>query len=219
MRSQKTANIKYQARLRTYYRDYMRFCGDQSFINIKKTPVMQNGNAHTRVYFGINDKFTVCVTCAHILPIHNIQTNIDTSKLGSHYGDVLMSTMAYQITSLSIVYSTVYSGADQRKRQSSASLTFVWGIQRWPVNSPHKWPVTRKKFPFDDVIIILYPSLLTLENDSSYGLRIMGHWWHGVTAALKPHDVCIVGTSTMLIQKTLLQIDMWYHPKNTFHNT
>ena len=50
-------------------------------------------------------------------------------------------------------YSTVYSGADQRKHQSSASLAFVWGIDRWPVNSPHKGPVTRKMFPFDDVIM------------------------------------------------------------------
>ena len=52
-----------------------------------------------------------------------------------------------------IVYSSVYSGADQRKHQSSASLTFVLGIHRGPVNSPHKWPVTRKMFPFDDVIM------------------------------------------------------------------
>ena len=37
-----------------------------------------------------------------------------------------------------------YSGADQRKHQSSASLVFVRGIHRWPVNCPHKWPVTRK---------------------------------------------------------------------------
>ena len=50
-------------------------------------------------------------------------------------------------------YSTVYSGADQRKHQSSASLAFVCGIHRWPVNSAHKWPVTRKKFPFHDVIM------------------------------------------------------------------
>ena len=47
----------------------------------------------------------------------------------------------------------VYSDADQRNRQSSASLAFVWGIHRGPVNSPHKWPVTRKMFPFDDVIM------------------------------------------------------------------
>ena len=75
-----------------------------------------------------------------------------------HYSDVIMSTMASQITSHTIVYSTVYSGIDQRKHQSSTSLAFVRGIHRWPVNSPHKGPVTRKMFPFDDVIIwFIYP--------------------------------------------------------------
>ena len=64
-----------------------------------------------------------------------------------------MGTMASQITSLNIVYSIVYSGADQRKRQSSASLAFVRGIHRWPVNSLHKWPVMRKMFLLDDVIL------------------------------------------------------------------
>ena len=64
-----------------------------------------------------------------------------------------MDTMASKINSLTIVYSTVYSGADQRKNQSSASLAFVRGIHRGPVNFPHKWPVTRKMFPFDDVIM------------------------------------------------------------------
>ena len=70
-----------------------------------------------------------------------------------HYSDVIMGVMASQITSLTIVYSTVYSDAGQRKHQSSASLAFVWGIRRGPVNSPHKGPVTRKMFPFDDVIM------------------------------------------------------------------
>ena len=64
-----------------------------------------------------------------------------------------MGAMASQITSLTIAYSTIYSGADQGKHQSSASLAFVRRIQRWPVDSPHKWPVTRKIFPFDDVIM------------------------------------------------------------------
>ena len=63
-----------------------------------------------------------------------------------------MSAMVFQITGVSIVYSTVYSGAD-KKNQSSASLAFVMGIHRWPVDSPHKGPVTRKMFPFDDVIM------------------------------------------------------------------
>ena len=70
-----------------------------------------------------------------------------------HYDDVIMGAMASQITSLTIVYSTVYSDADQRKHQSSASLAILRGIHRGPVNSPHKWPVTWKMFPFHDVII------------------------------------------------------------------
>ena len=73
----------------------------------------------------------------------------------THYDNVIMGAMASQITSLTIVYSTVYSDADQRKYQSSASLAFVWGIHRGPVDSPHKWPVTRKRSPFDDVIVCL----------------------------------------------------------------
>ena len=71
----------------------------------------------------------------------------------NHYGDVKMGAIASQITSLTIVYSTIYSDTDQRKHQSSASLAFVLGIHRGPMNSPHKWPVTRKMFPFDDVIM------------------------------------------------------------------
>ena len=62
--------------------------------------------------------------------------------------------MASQITSLTIAYSTVYSGPDQRKHQSSASLAFVRGIHRGPVGYPHKGPVTRKMFTFDDAIMI-----------------------------------------------------------------
>ena len=72
----------------------------------------------------------------------------------THYNDVIMGAIASQITSLTIVSSTVYSDADQRKHQSSASLAFVQEIHRGPVNSPHRWPVTRKMFPFDDVIMI-----------------------------------------------------------------
>ena len=74
-------------------------------------------------------------------------------KMDEHYHNVMMSVMAYQITSRTIVYSAVYSGTDQSKHQSSASLAFVRGNHRWPVNSPHKGPVTRKIFPFDDVIM------------------------------------------------------------------
>ena len=87
-----------------------------------------------------------------------------------HYSDVTMGTMASLITSLTSVYSTVHPGADQRKHQSSASLAFVRGIHRRSVNSPHKWPVTRKIFPFDDVIMAL-THLVTLISRQRYG-----HW-------------------------------------------
>ena len=70
-----------------------------------------------------------------------------------HSNDIIMGAMASQITSLSIVYSTVYSRRTSKEHQSSASLAVVRGIHSWPVNSPHKGPVTRKVFPFDDVII------------------------------------------------------------------
>ena len=81
-----------------------------------------------------------------------------------------MSAMGSQITSVSIVYSTVYSGADHRKHQSSASLAFVRGIHRGPVNSPHKGPVTRKMFSFDDVIM-QQPPTVQMWYDSPGGVR------------------------------------------------
>ena len=87
--------------------------------------------------------------------------------------DVIMSTLSSQITSLKIAYSTVHSGADQRKHQRSASLTFVRGIHRWPVNSRHKEPVTQKVFPFDDVIMVylISTSILSLKI-----VKIPGVW-------------------------------------------
>ena len=83
-----------------------------------------------------------------------------------HYSDVIINATASQITGVSIVYSAVCSGGDQRKHQSSASLAFVRGISRWPVNSPHKGPSTRKMLPFDDVImktLLKYGSLCQSE--------------------------------------------------------
>ena len=96
-----------------------------------------------------------------------------TTDICIHYGDVIMGEIASQVTSLTIVYSTFYSDADQRKHQSSASLAFVCGIHRGPVNSPHKWPVTRKMFPFDDVIMIA--CFFNVFNDLSYYSDSMIH--------------------------------------------
>ena len=83
-----------------------------------------------------------------------------------------MSAMASQITSLAFVSSTVHSGANQRKHQSSASLAFVRGIHRWPVNSPHKGPVTRKMIPFDDVIMLVEDNDLSVPHSQYHCC-----WW------------------------------------------
>ena len=78
----------------------------------------------------------------------NKQSSVGSLRHEIHYNDVIMTMIASQITSLMVVYSMVYSGANQRKHQSSASLAFVWGLHREPVNSLHKLPVTRKYFHF-----------------------------------------------------------------------
>ena len=76
-----------------------------------------------------------------------------TSLAQDNYNDVIMGAMTSQITSLTIVYSTVYSGADRRKHQSTASLAFVWGIHRWPITGefPSQRPVTRSFDVFFDL--------------------------------------------------------------------
>ena len=91
--------------------------------------------------------------CNILLCMFGWGITIPDQFLADHYIDAIMGAMASQITSLTIAYLTVCSGTHQRKDQNSASLAFGWGIRRWPVNSPHKWPVTRKMFPFDDVIM------------------------------------------------------------------
>ena len=93
-----------------------------------------------------------------------------------YYSDVIMSVMASQITSVLIVYSTAFSGEDQGKHQGSTSPAFVRGIHRWPVNSMHKGPITRKIFPFDDIIMWMMPPaqkiLLIRESHSSLDWNI-----------------------------------------------
>ena len=86
-----------------------------------------------------------------------LSNNMDCSEIyWTHYTDVIMSAMASQITSIAIVYSSVFSCTDQRKHQRSASMAFVREMHRWPVNSPHKGPATRKILPSDDVIMIIW---------------------------------------------------------------
>ena len=96
---------------------------------------------------------------------------------------------------LTIVYSSVHSNADQRKYQSSASPAFVWGIHRWPVNSPHKWPVTRKMFPFDDVIV---SSQKTHCNKDSLKPRIEANHYRPLRSEQKGHMLQTIFIRTLL---------------------
>ena len=117
-----------------------------------------------------------------------------------------MGAIAPQITSLTIVYSIVYSDADQRKRQTSASLAFVRGIHREPVNSPHKWPVTRKMFPFDDVIMISY--------DTAYSIELNKVEHSHILNSLKTRHNSPPGTSyglpsVSILEKSKLVITTW----------
>ena len=111
-----------------------------------------------------------------------------------HYNDVIMNTMASQITSLTIVYSTVYSGADQRKHQSSASLAFVWGIHR---------SVTRKMFSFDDVIMRMYSSVNRVTGSGSS----LSHVQHQMVARVKVGNIAhMVWIVSWVISRTLTAI-------------
>ena len=114
------------------------------------------------------------------------------NEFNTHYNDVMMGTIASQITSLMTAYSTVYSDADQRKRQSSASLAFVRGIHRGPVNSLHKWPVTRKKFPFDDVIMYFCwcPNSLRQQHISRDVIYYVLCWGINGPLALRERGLC-----------------------------
>ena len=86
----------------------------------------QRGQWHRALIFSL--------ICAWINGSVNNREAGESSAYRSYDDDVIMVAMASQITSLTIVYSTVYSGEDQRKHQSSALPTVVWGIHRGPVN-------------------------------------------------------------------------------------
>ena len=90
-----------------------------------------------------------------------------------------MGAIAFQITSLTIVFSAVYSDADQRNHQSSESLAFVRGIHRGPVNSPHKWLVTRRMFPFDDVIMSIKQNQNCFQADHYCHIKSWKLWLPG----------------------------------------
>ena len=94
------------------------------------------------------------------IAVDRLSTSTSHGRSTSLSNDVIMSSMVSQITGVPIVCSTVGSGAYQRSKLRPRA--FVRGIHRWPVNSPHKRPVTQKMLPFDDVIMFhANPSQIT----------------------------------------------------------
>ena len=100
-----------------------------------------------------------------------------------HYADVIMTKMASQITSLTIVYSTVYSDADQIKHQSSASLAFVWGIHR------DRW-IPRTKGQLRGKCFHLMTSSWD-DNVLSHVLCFNGSWWFNRNQTKHNNPVCM----------------------------
>ena len=83
-----------------------------------------------------------------------------------HYNDVIMSAMASQITSLAIVYPTIYTGADKKKTSKLRVTGLSAGNSPVTGKFPAQWPATLKIFPFDDVIMCYHQWSL---------------WWNAVT--------------------------------------
>ena len=109
------------------------------------------------IYSNFNFDCTLVVCAAIVAYVYFISSECENAYriFLYHYSDVMMCAMASYITAVSIVYWTLWSGADHRKHLSSASLAFVRGIYRQPIDSPHKGPVIWKMFPFDGVIMQL----------------------------------------------------------------
>ena len=133
-----------------------------------------------------------------------------------------MTTMAAQITTLTVVYSIVYSDANQRKHQSSASLAFVRGIHRWTVNSPHKLTVTRKMFPFDDVIMtytmaISCFGIMTQMSVSTDYVHTIKYFWCGLlTQKCAMIISSIINCRHSQTRKCHFYFQHWLHRKLSF---
>ena len=131
-----------------------------------------------------------------------------------------MDAIASQINSLTIVYWTIYWGADQRKHQSSASLAFVRGIHLWPVNSLHKGPVTRKMFPYDDVIMLC--SFCSLYFTSSCCATLISEWKMGPRNSsefpppLALHILNCIWNCSLCSATFIFSLMLWYKDKTKY---
>ena len=142
---------------------------------------------------------------------HTSQCALVVLCCGIRYNDIIMSAMASQITSVTIVCSNLCSGADHRKHQSSGSLVFMRGIHRWPAESHHKGPVRQKVFPFDDVIMSYFAATwavirmphaneTTADSENTNQITLIS-WWY-----------------TILVQQTLFHQALQYSHNKTRNN-
>ena len=162
-------------------------------------------------------------TCCVRTPSKDLVLSTVGWVITKHYSDVIMGAMASQIISLTIVYSTVYSGTDQWKYQSSASLAFVRRIHRWPGNSPQKWRVTLKMFSFDDVIVnacflrfsAILDSIIKILTRGMFKCRncpngipmvYQNQWWHNLRYIYMSANI-LVHYESLLASLTLVVIE------------
>ena len=153
-------------------------------------------------------KFTHALTSTQwksgsIVTSHNLM--LIYIHLPIHDNDVIMSTMASQINSLAIVYSAVYSRRRSKKTSKLRVTRLRVGNLPWPVNSPHKGPVKRKMFPFDDVIMTVYSF-----QDIGHGWGMRCWVWHTQeTSEWWAHDIPLHGKKCRLDWMIKLQNFKW----------
>ena len=126
----------------------------------------------SQLWCGYNCSKPVFVKKTGVVTFLSISFLVISNLETSHYSDVIMSTMASQITSVFTVCSVFCSGADQRKHQNSASLAYVGGIHRGPMNPPHKGPVTQQIFSYDYVPGDRWILLTWTRNAENFSI-----WW------------------------------------------
>ena len=97
-----------------------------------------------------------------------------------HWSDVTMSAMVSQITGIWTVCSVVCSLTLKSKKTSKLGVIgFVRGNHQWPVDFPHKGPITRKMFPFDEsswITLSKWLPYLPRANKSTFPVPSLP-WW------------------------------------------
>ena len=152
------------------------------------------------MYHYLNKGYKFLCFLWQFLPIGDFKSPLPVTRCRSkwltwsreHYSDVIMSAMASQITSLTIVYSAVNSGADQRKCQRSASPVFVGGIHLWMLTCVILRTITNCNcFPINQALCNLCRVLKSLRNLITQLLGIMEVIMSGGNWSAKWSDIAL----------------------------